>query len=150
VNAIGWASQTDHVAVWVDDSAFVLPPLSVLRRVHLDARRTPFGRQVVSVVNEQVGSASAAIVVGYDAEVDLDTVPGREAVAAAGIGPDIEAQSLIEVHRTSQVTDSKDRRYSLHRLSFAGLRRTERGQHAVSGMTCAPDGSVCTASRPSC
>jgi hypothetical protein len=59
--------------------------------------RAPLGRHAVSIVNEQVRSATPAIVVGYDAEVKLNTVPEGEAVPAAVIRMNLEAQPLIEV-----------------------------------------------------
>jgi hypothetical protein len=68
-------AESDQVLVWVDDGALVHPPLHVLRRRHFDTSRVPLGRHAVSIVNEQVGSATPAIVVGCDAEVKLDTVP---------------------------------------------------------------------------
>ena len=64
-------TKTDDVAVRVNEGAFVLPPLRVLWRVHLDARRTPLGRQLVCIVNEQVRSARPAIVFRNDTEVDF-------------------------------------------------------------------------------
>jgi hypothetical protein len=71
------------------------------------------------VVNEEVRSASAVVVVGHDTQVDLNAVPRGEAVAASCVGTDGEAESLVVLPRRIEVIDGKDRRYAFHGVSLA-------------------------------
>jgi hypothetical protein len=65
-------AKPDHVAVRVDDRTFTLSPIRGLRRLHIDTGRSPFDRQGVSVIDEQVRRADTAIVRGDDTEVNFD------------------------------------------------------------------------------
>jgi folate-dependent tRNA-U54 methylase TrmFO/GidA len=78
--------------------------------VKLDACGAPRHCQVVGVVNEEVRSASAAVVVGHDTNVDLHAVPRGEAVATSRVGTDGEAESLVVLHRRIEVMHGEDRR----------------------------------------
>ena len=100
----GRRAETDDVAIRVDEDSFVLPPFGVLRSVHRAAPRCPRGCHAVGIVDEQVGSDGPAIAVRFDAEVDLDPVPGGEAVATTVVRPNREAKALAEVHRHPKIT----------------------------------------------
>ena len=93
--------------------------------------------QVVGIVNEQVRSASAAVVVGHDTKVDLYAVPRGEAVAACFMRTDGEAESLVVLHRRTEVVDGKDRRYAFRGVSLAedrlGIQRPPRPGHETTG-----------------
>jgi hypothetical protein len=104
-------TETDDVAVGIDQHALVFAPFSALWSVDLRAGGPPLDCDRVGVCDEDVRHGGMAIDVGDSPEVDLDSVAAGEAlVAAAGIWLHVEAESGVEVQRGAEVADGKDRR----------------------------------------
>ena len=89
--------------------------------------RKPRRCQVVGVVDKELRPAGAAVAAGHHPKVDLDAVPGGEAVAASSVCTDGEAESLVMRHRRVEVMDGK--RLA---LSVAGCPRG-KPRMAISG-----------------
>jgi hypothetical protein len=93
VSRSGWC-----VAVGVDHDALVLPPVRALRHLHVGSGKPPGLRQLVGVVDPDVGRrvGGPRLALGHVPQVDLEAVARRVAVPAASVLSRREAEVLVE------------------------------------------------------
>lgn len=83
----------------------------------LDTSRFPFGGELVSVVDEEVGRAGAVLTVSCPFEMDLDVAADGEAILGLRVTTNREAQSLVEAHGCLDVADGEGGRNPFPRQS---------------------------------
>lgn len=73
------------------------------------------------------------LALGHDTEVDLDAVPGGEAVAACGLRANTEAEPLIVRQSHLEITGGEDGRDTFHAASLPRqARRTAQAAVAMA------------------
>jgi len=105
-------SESDHVAIWVDVRALMLAPVSVFWQADLRPCGLPRPREFIGILDKEI-CRGARIGSVHKSKMNLDTVQGGIAVPATFVLPCREAKSLVMRKRGVEVTDWKDRRYSL-------------------------------------